>query len=104
MTSVSRERSSCAIARIGFTLTCCADEAENNEPARRTKVSTFHGSSFVAERGEDGDLHVYHVGTSMLPSDTVGDARPAKERVRDHKPMTAAALQERSLRLRATGR
>jgi hypothetical protein len=49
--------------------------APTGQPARKTRIATYYGSSFLAERGEDGDLHVYHVGTSMLPSDTIGDAK-----------------------------
>jgi hypothetical protein len=47
--------------------------APTGQPARKTRLATFYGSAVVSERGEDGNLHVFHIGTSALPTDAIGD-------------------------------
>lgn len=84
-------------------------QQQSNAPqggvARKTRLATFYGSSFVSERGENGELHIYHIGTSMLPTDTVGDRAPpcGCGSSLDSGRMTSAKLQEKSEKLRASG-
>ena len=42
---------------------------------KRTKIASFYGSSFLAERGEGNELVIYHVSEDGISSDLVGDAR-----------------------------
>jgi len=70
--------------------------ARGQGPAARTKIATYYGSSFVSERGEDGDLHIYHVSATGLPTETFGDAAP-------RGPMTALRMQEIVERSRRVG-
>jgi hypothetical protein len=44
-------------------------------PAVKTKVASFFGGAHMAERGDDGDLHIYKVSTENEPMNTVGDKR-----------------------------
>ena len=55
-------------------------------PSRRTKIASYFGSSFIAERNPDGSLDIFHVGSGNLPTDLVGDSAKG--------PMTAARLQQ----------
>jgi hypothetical protein len=77
--------------------TSASSRGPTNGPATKTKVCTYFGSSFIAERGEDG-LTIFHVGTGALPTDTIGDA---------HQPMSAERYQRQVIepsRLRPGGR
>jgi hypothetical protein len=76
-------------------------------PARKTRIATFYGNSFVSERGEVGALHVFHVGTTMLPTDTIGDRAPCGCNTRvgagssmDAGRVTAETIQRRSEEMR----
>jgi hypothetical protein len=42
--------------------------------AQRTRIGTFHGTSFVAER-EGEDLCIYMLSDEPLPTNTLGDAK-----------------------------
>jgi len=82
--------------------TSVAGASSRGGPATRTKVATYYGSSFHAERGPDGQLDVYFVGTMPL-------ATQANEMTGDvaKGPMTAAKMQaisEASRRRVAGGR
>lgn len=68
--------------------------APTGQPARRTKIATYYGSSFVAERSEDGDLHVYHVGTGVVSSNLVGDSAPGCGCGGPHQRVDAKRMQE----------
>jgi hypothetical protein len=43
-------------------------------PVKRTLVATYPGTSFTAERNEDGSLSVYHVGDENMSTSLTGDA------------------------------
>ena len=89
-------------------LTSVSGAPTRGQPARRTRIATYYGSSFLAERGEYGDLHIYHVGTGVLPSDVIGDrAAPCGCGTSlNEGRMTAAKMQARNVELRkqASGR
>jgi hypothetical protein len=40
-----------------------------DDQVKRTLVAHFPGSAFVAEKGEDGTLSIYHVGVDALESE-----------------------------------
>jgi hypothetical protein len=58
-------------------------------PAMRTKIASFHGGAFVAER-EGEDLSIYHIGSDPIPTSTAGDRRAPAPKDR----MTSARLAE----------
>ena len=73
-------------------------------PARKTRIATYYGSSFISERGEDGSLHIYHIGQSLLPTDTIGDAKPCGcGSSLDSGRVTAAVIQRRNEEMRRSG-
>lgn len=81
--------------------------APRNGPVRRTLICEYpagSAGSFHAERGEDGVLRVFYIGSEPL-TNVVGDRAPVGAGSSlDPGRMTAARIQERSLQLRATGR
>lgn len=58
-------------------------------PVLKNKVASFFGSSFVAERADDGTLNIYLVSADPVPMSTAGDWRAPAPKER----MTAAAMQ-----------
>jgi hypothetical protein len=54
----------------------------------RTKIASFWGNAFTAERSDDGELCIYHVGSDPIPTSVTGDRRGASP-----PRMTAAKLQ-----------
>ena len=44
------------------------------DAANRTRIGTFHGTGFVAER-EGEDLCIYMLSDEPLPTNTLGDAK-----------------------------
>lgn len=51
----------------------------DGQPANKTRVATFYGTSHMAERDDSGDLHIYKVSTENEPMNTVGDTAGAKD-------------------------
>lgn len=49
-------------------------------PAMRTRVATFHGDAFVAER-EGDELCIYHLGSDPIPTTTAGDRRAPSRKI-----------------------
>jgi hypothetical protein len=50
----------------------------------KTKICSYYGDGFVAERGDDGALNIFLMSSDPLPNATV---------VSDGHPMSAAKLQ-----------
>jgi hypothetical protein len=46
---------------------------DDGEPAVRSHVASFKGGAYSAERGEDGDLHIYMHSRNMIPNGVMGD-------------------------------
>jgi hypothetical protein len=45
---------------------------DDGEPANRTRIASFLGSAYSAER-EGDDLHIYHHSAEMIPTSVTGD-------------------------------
>lgn len=78
--------------------------ASRNGPVRRTLICEYPAGSFHAERSDDGVLRIYYIGSEPLTNMVEDKAHCGCGSSMDEGRMTAARLQERSVRLRATGR
>ena len=78
--------------------------SSRNGPVRKTLICSYTGGNFIAERDDSGALNVFYVGTEPLTNMVEDKAACGCGSSMDEGRMTAARLQERSLRLRATGR